>query len=148
MNATREARTPKGAEEILGAVRAGAGGVEAVAEAVALLVRDPDHLERALGAEDRCGITVLTTSPQLTVQRVVWPAGIRIPPHDHRMWAVVGVYRGREDNVLFRRDGRVLEPAGGRRLEAGEVLVLDTDAIHAVTQHHGKAVRRAPRVRR
>ena len=123
---------PNGADEIVAAVKAGAGEVEAVAEAVARLVRDPEHLERALGPVDRCGITVLTASPQLTVQRVVWPAGVRIPPHDHRMWAVVGVYRGREDNALFRRADHMLHQTGGRQVDTGEVLVLDADAIHAV----------------
>ena len=122
MNATRERpHTEAERTEIVGAVRAGARrGRRRGRSRRPCWCAIPDRLERALGVEDRCGITVLTTSPQLTVQRVVWPAGIRIPPHDHRMWAVVGVYRGREDNALFRRDGRALEPAGGRQARSRE----------------------------
>jgi predicted metal-dependent enzyme (double-stranded beta helix superfamily) len=129
-----ESRThsPHGADEVVAAVQAAAGDVEEAAATVARLVRAPSRLEAALGVEDRCGVTVLTRSPRLTVQRVVWPAGIRIPPHDHRMWAVVGVYRGREDNALFRRDGATLEGCGDRQIEEGGVLVLHADAIHAV----------------
>jgi predicted metal-dependent enzyme (double-stranded beta helix superfamily) len=126
-----------GAAEVVATIRAGQEHVDAVTEAVRGLVRDPERLERALGPEDRCGITVLGSSPTLTIQRVVWPAGIRVPPHDHRMWAVVGVYRGREDNALFRRDGRGLARAGGQPVEQGDVFVLDADSIHAVANCTG-----------
>lgn len=131
-------RTPSGAAEIVAAIRAEKGEADAVADAIRKWVSNPESLERALGDEDRCGITVLTSSPTLTIQRVVWPAGVRIPPHDHGMWAVVGVYRGREDNALFRRAGAALGPAGGRQVEQGDVLVLDADAIHAVANTAAK----------
>jgi predicted metal-dependent enzyme (double-stranded beta helix superfamily) len=129
---TRDEPSAPGARAIVEQLRSVRDDPAAVAEVLGELVRDPRELELALGVEDRCGITVLEASPDLTVQRVVWPAGIRVPPHDHNMWAAVGVYRGREDNRLFRRaDDRVAE-AGGHRVEAGHVLTLDRDAIHAV----------------
>jgi predicted metal-dependent enzyme (double-stranded beta helix superfamily) len=58
-------------------------------------------------------------------------------PHDHRMWAVIGIYGGREDNVFWQRvpghpDGKV-EIAGLKTLETGETAVLDRDIIHSVT---------------
>jgi predicted metal-dependent enzyme (double-stranded beta helix superfamily) len=53
-------------------------------------------------------------------------------PHEHRMWAAIGMYGGQEDNSFFRRAPAGLEAAGGRALRAGEVLVLGDDAIHAV----------------
>ena len=43
-------------------------------------------------------------------------------------------YGGVEDNHFFRRDGRAgLVPSNDRRLEAGDVCVLGTETIHAVT---------------
>jgi predicted metal-dependent enzyme (double-stranded beta helix superfamily) len=39
-----------------------------------------------------------------------------IMPHDHRMWAVIGVYTGREDNIFWRR---VAGEAGGLTAELG-----------------------------
>ena len=42
------------------------------------------------------------------------------------------MYGGQEDNAFFRRIPGSLEPAGGRELPAGEVLVLGEDAIHSV----------------
>jgi predicted metal-dependent enzyme (double-stranded beta helix superfamily) len=26
-----------------------------------------------------------------------------VMPHNHEMWAVIGIYTGREDNILWRR---------------------------------------------
>ena len=43
-----------------------------------------------------------------------------IMPHNHRMWAVIGVYTGREDNIFWRRlpgAGRgMIEAAGAKSL--------------------------------
>jgi predicted metal-dependent enzyme (double-stranded beta helix superfamily) len=61
---------------------------------------------------------------------------MRIYPHDHRMWAVIGIYAGQEDNAFYRRsrlDPRALDESGGKQLAVGDVLVLGDDAIHAVT---------------
>ncbi len=55
-----------------------------------------------------------------------------LPPHEHRMPVVLGVYRGRERNTLWRRVDERLYPAGRLELAAGEYQVLGADAIHAV----------------
>ncbi len=71
-------------------------------------------------------------SPSLTVLNAVWPPGISLFPHDHRMWAAIGIYGGQEDNAYYRRREGEIVAAGGRQLRAGEVLLLGDDAIHAV----------------
>jgi predicted metal-dependent enzyme (double-stranded beta helix superfamily) len=57
---------------------------------------------------------------------------MRLFPHDHRMWAAIGIYGGTEDNEFFRRGSGGLESSGGKSIEQGEVLLLGDDAIHAV----------------
>ena len=58
-------------------------------------------------------------------------------PHNHRMWALIGVYTGREDNIFWRRvpghKGGLVEAAGARSLGTGEVAPLGKDIIHSVT---------------
>jgi len=58
-------------------------------------------------------------------------------PHDHRMWAVIGVYTGREDNIFWRRvpdaPGGLIEAAGAKSLGAGVAEPLGRDVIHSVT---------------
>ena len=58
-------------------------------------------------------------------------------PHNHQMWAVIGLYTGREDNIFWRRrrgdeNGRV-EAAGAKALSAKECTPLGKDIIHSVT---------------
>ncbi len=85
---------------------------------------------------ERAGITLLHQADDLTVLNVVWAPGMSIYPHDHLMWAIIGIYEGREDNTFFRREAPgapTLTESGGKQLTTGEVLVLGDDTIHAVT---------------
>ena len=104
----------------------------AVRDVLDELVRDPGALERALDPVTEGGVQVLHRADDLTVLRIAWTPGISLNPHDHSMFAVVGMYGGQEDNAFFRRASGGLEPSGGREVVAGEVLVLGDDAIHAV----------------
>ena len=79
------------------------------------------------------GPLTLYSSADLTVQRIEWSPGFHSAAHDHRMWAVVGVYCGAEHNRFHRRVPGGLADAGGRVLDQGDVLVLDANAIHSVT---------------
>jgi predicted metal-dependent enzyme (double-stranded beta helix superfamily) len=114
----------------------GGQGARHVREVVARAVADPAAVMRRLGEPTQGGIRVLCRSPELTVINVLWPVGQIVMPHDHAMWAVIGVYSGREDNILWRRlpdaaDGRI-EAAGAKTLGAKDVLSLGADAIHSV----------------
>ena len=88
-----------------------------VREVVARAVREPGAVIAALGEPRRAGIDILFRSPNLTILNVIWGPGMTIMPHDHRMWAVIGIYTGREDNIFWRRlpadANRLIEAAGG-----------------------------------
>ena len=105
----------------------------AVRDVLDELVADPAALDQAVGPVEAGGISVLHNAGDLTILRVAWTPGMALNPHDHRMWAVIGMYGGQEDNAFYRRAADGLEPAGGRELPAGDVLVLGDDAIHSVT---------------
>jgi predicted metal-dependent enzyme (double-stranded beta helix superfamily) len=82
---------------------------------------------------DRAGITMLHHAPDITIINVVWAPRMKIFAHDHRMWAAIGVYAGREDNQFFRLDpDEGLRATAGKTLTAGDVLLLGDDTIHAV----------------
>jgi predicted metal-dependent enzyme (double-stranded beta helix superfamily) len=82
--------------------------------------------------EPAVGLSVLYRSADLTVLDVIWPPLMTLFPHDHRMWAAIGIYGGREDNAFYRRDGESLVSSGGRELADGAVLLLGDDVIHSV----------------
>jgi len=95
-------------------------------------VAHPADVEAALGTPSEGRIKPFHHSPELTIIQVVWTPGLVAWPHDHRMWAVIGLYGGREDNTFYRRAPEGLAAVGDRRLEGGEVAVLGPDVIHSV----------------
>ena len=81
----------------------------AIREVVGRAMARPDDVERALGTPRMGQIRTLHHSPELTILNVIWAPGMAIYPHDHRMWAVIGLYGGREDNVFYRRTAQGLK---------------------------------------
>jgi predicted metal-dependent enzyme (double-stranded beta helix superfamily) len=104
----------------------------AVRDTLEELVAAPAALASAIGPVAEGGIRPLHRSADLTVLHIAWTPGMRLNPHDHGMFAVVGMYGGQEDNSYYRRSPHGLDSAGGRSLVSGDVLVLGEDAIHAV----------------
>ena len=104
----------------------------AIRDTVEELVSDPSALASAIGPLTEGGIQVLHRAPDLTVLHIAWTPGMKLYPHNHAMFAVVGMYGGQEDNSFFRRVEGGLESAGGRELVTGDVHVMGHDAIHAV----------------
>lgn len=116
------------------AARAADPSHKAVREVVARAVREPGAVLAALGEPSRGGIFPLYHGPDLTILNLVWGPRMTIMPHDHRMWAVIGLYTGGEDNIYWRRtpDGR-LEAAGAQALRAKDCAPLGADIVHSVT---------------
>jgi predicted metal-dependent enzyme (double-stranded beta helix superfamily) len=104
----------------------------AMKEAVARAVSDRAELERVLGPAEEGGIRTILASPELTMINVVWAPEMSIWPHEHRMWAVIGIYGGQEDNQFYRRTAEGIQPASGRSLRERDALVLGEDVVHAV----------------
>ena len=112
------------------------GGHRAVREVVARAAADPAGVLAALGEPRRAGVQKLYHAPDLTILNVVWGPRMTIMPHNHRMWAVIGVYTGCEDNIFWRRmdgGGARVEAAGAKALRAGDCAALGKDIIHSVT---------------
>ena len=106
----------------------------ATREVLARVVSNPREVADVL-APRAGGLNILHNTPELTVLHVVWAPGMDLLPHNHRMWAAIAVYTGREDNTFFRRapdDRTHLVETGGKALDTGDVLLLGDDAIHRV----------------
>lgn len=103
----------------------------AIRELLVRTLEKPSTVGDALG-KDRGGIEVVYNAEDLTVLNVIWAPGMNLLPHEHRMWAAIGIYGGTEDNTLYRRGPERIAPSGGRELHESEVLVLGSDAIHSV----------------
>jgi predicted metal-dependent enzyme (double-stranded beta helix superfamily) len=58
---------------------------------------------------------------------------MNLMPHNHLMWANIGIYTGREDNILWRTTAERIEAFEAKALFAGDVAALPVDVIHSVT---------------
>jgi predicted metal-dependent enzyme (double-stranded beta helix superfamily) len=113
-----------------------------VREVVGHTIADPAAVIHGLGEPKQGGLDVLHRSAELTVLNVIWPAGMIVMPHNHTLWAVIGVYTGREDNILWRRlpdaaDGQI-EAAGARTLGPSDTVAFGADVIHSVVNPLGR----------
>lgn len=125
------------------AARAADRSSKTICEVVRRAVSDPAGILKALGGEpDSAGIGEIYRSPDLSILNVVWAPRMMIMPHDHHMWAIIGVYGGREDNIFWRRiaeEGESqLEAAGARSLGVRDAQPLGEDIIHSVTNPTSK----------
>ena len=101
-----------------------------------VLANDPAGIRASLaddGATMRPGgLHVLADSPDLTVFHATLPPGFVNAPHDHRTWAVIGVYEGEEHNVFYERRGGSIAPVSELDATAPRVVAMPIDAIHAI----------------
>ncbi len=112
-----------------------------IRELVAAAVSDSRALLRELGEPEQAGVQRIHVSDTLTIINVIWGPRMTLMPHNHEMWATIGVYAGREDNIFWRRtdagndngDRGLIEAAGAKSLGAGEAMPLGRDIIHSVT---------------
>lgn len=110
---------------------------KAVRDIITGLVSDPAAVTRTLGVPGLGEVQRLHVSEGLTVLNVIWAPRMTLMPHNHNMWAVIGVYGGREDNIFWRRRGDDprgrIEAAGAKSLGPRDVRALGRDIIHSVT---------------
>ena len=103
---------------------------------LAKVVADPDSIYAEIGRPEKAQIEKLYVSDELTVVNVVWAPKMTLLPHNHNMWASIGVYCGREDNILWRRlkdEPNRIEAAGAKTIGPTEVQPLGANIIHSVT---------------
>jgi 3-mercaptopropionate dioxygenase len=126
---------------------AGASSPEAACDAIrppfAELLADPDWLpaeyqaaaeESGMGGGIGQWLLYRAGDGSLSLFSLVVPAGSETPIHDHLAWGLVGLYRGTQDEEIYRHDDDALELLERRSLAAGDfyVLIPPRDDIHRV----------------
>jgi len=106
---------------------------EAVQEVLARAVSDPRAMLAAVGEPTKAGLDVLHRSDTLTIFAATWTPQMNLMPHNHLMWALIGLYTGREDNIFWRRSERGLTAYDANCLFAGDLAALPDNVLHSVT---------------
>ncbi|TWI08200.1 hypothetical protein [Aerolutibacter ruishenii] len=105
----------------------------AVLEVLSKAIRNPNAMLAAVGEPTQAEIKVLHRSKALTIFSAAWTPQMNLMPHNHLMWANIGIYTGREDNILWRQTPGRIEAFGAKALFAGDSVALPVDVIHSVT---------------
>jgi predicted metal-dependent enzyme (double-stranded beta helix superfamily) len=105
----------------------------AVREALARAVSDHAAVLAGMGEPKEAGFDVILRSPKLTIFAAKWAPNMSLVPHNHLMWALIGIYTGREDNIFWKRTAQGLTAGGAKAMFAGDVAELPADVIHSVT---------------
>ena len=111
----------------------GPNAQDQVREVLARGVYDPKAMLKAVGEPTQAGLKVFLRSKELTIFAASWTPQMNLLPHNHTMWANIGIYTGREDNILWERTDDGIEGKLARCLFEGDTAKLDTNAIHSVT---------------
>ena len=107
--------------------------------------QDPAHLavseimERAFADPAAVTAGLGSTPTESRIVPIYKSSDLTIMPHNHEMWAVIGVSGGREDNIFWRR----VKGAPDGRIEAAGAKAPSTGAIHV---YGGPFVERSERV--
>ena len=115
------------------AMQAAGDNQPAVHDLLTGVVNEPAQVLKALGEPERAGVTKLYHSPELTILNIVWGPYMTLLPHNHQMWAAVGIYTGREDNIFWRRTPEGIKAFGADALFVKDTAMLPEDALHSVT---------------
>ncbi len=111
-------------------------GPAAVLELMRKAVVDPEAIKEAISAltpSASLADAVMHRADDLLVLNATLPPYVASPPHDHTMWAVIGIYEGKEDNTFYERHEGTIREKNHRSVRAGEAIVLGPEVIHAVS---------------
>lgn len=92
---------------------------------------DVDGVDRGVPAYEDDEV-LLFEDDSVSIWYCRFDAGLHVPPHEHRVNAYIGVFRGEEDNLFYKRSGDRLDHVNTRTARRGDVLALGHDAIHSV----------------
>jgi len=125
-------------EECMRASQSTAEAQAAVREVLARALSDPSAVVAGVGEPQKGGLQALHRSPSLTILNIVWAPLMQLLPHDHNMWALIGIYTGREDNIFWERRDASVAATHASAIGRGDVIALPSDVIHSVANPIGK----------
>ena len=79
-----------------------AEGQKAVRELVLEAVGDPAGIIKELGEPTEAGVYPIYNDDELTIINFIWAPYMTLMPHNHNMFAVIGLYGGRHRDRLLQ----------------------------------------------
>jgi predicted metal-dependent enzyme (double-stranded beta helix superfamily) len=104
----------------------------AIREVLSRAMSEPSAVIAAVGEPQKGGIQTLYRAADLTILNIVWAPLMQLLPHEHRMWSVIGIYSGREDNIFWERQQGRIAATRAAAIATGDVVSLPVDVVHSV----------------
>lgn len=104
----------------------------AVRQVLLNALKDPEPVADAIAAQEEDEI-LLHEDDTVSIWTCRFLPDRVVPPHEHKMDVHIGVFRGAEENILYRRKDGELVRAKSKTVASGQVFSLGADGIHAVT---------------
>jgi len=104
----------------------------AIREVLSRAMSEPRAVLAGVGEPQKGGIRTLYRSADLTILNIVWAPLMQLLPHEHRMWSVIGIYTGREDNIFWERSNGRIAATRAAAISSGDVVMLPLDVVHSV----------------
>ena len=95
-------------------------------------MRDQDTIADAIASTPEDEV-MLFEDETCSIWTCRYSSDVVFSPHEHCMPVHIGVYRGTEVEVLYKREPDVLRHGGNKHVNAGDVISLGPEAIHAIT---------------
>lgn len=90
------------------------------------------HATGALAHEDEDDEVLLHARPGLTIFHITVSPGLKYPPHDHRVDALIGTYQGGQTNFMYPVEaGKLGAPQRGD-FDAPALVHLAPHSVHSV----------------
>jgi len=95
-------------------------------------LKDPESIMKALGRPTSAGVEALYEAPNLSILNFVWAPGMELHPHNHNLWAIIGIYTGVEENTFYVRKDDEIVKQNSKNISTGNAMMLGKDVIHSV----------------
>ncbi len=95
-------------------------------------LKDPSSVMETLGKPTSAGVEVLYEADNLSIINFVWAPGMELHPHNHNLWAIIGIYTGVEENTFYVRKDNAIVKQNSKDINTGGVMMLGKDVIHSV----------------
>ena len=126
-------------DDFVAEARDAAGQERAVAAVNELMSRtfaNPAEIAAAIEPFERDD-EPLFEDDQVSIYWVRFDPNVKVPPHNHKIAAFLGVYEGVEVNELYRQANGGIELVKSKRMEPGDTLSMGADGIHGVYTEDG-----------
>ena len=95
-------------------------------------LKDPKSIMNELGRPTEAGVQTLYEASNLSILNFVWAPGMELHPHNHNLWAIIGIYNGVEENTFYVRKDDAIVRQNSKNIETGCAMMLGKDVIHSV----------------